>query len=287
MRSAGGAEEAAAAVAGAAERQRQQEEERRQREEQAAAERQREEHQQQEEERRQREEKDRRQREEGAAAAAGGRAPAPEGSSSAVGSDATATELAQSFSRGSHPGRGWRGGRRRALHGCRLRGACRLNSDDLYTNGSAGGSEADPSGSVKASASSFHEPELTFTYGEPSTTWNAKGTGERETLNYRFRRPVHLVRVGLLNGYVGSRPETYFQNARLQDVTLVTEEDDHTWTLAGADDWAEVERRQYLRRDLGTMSWVRLVVDSVYEGTDHNDAAVSEIRFWERPPVSV
>jgi hypothetical protein len=138
---------------------------------------------------------------------------------------------------------------------------------------------------ISASSSSIHEPEhvdtTTYTYwpsntldGERVTAWNAEDEGVGESLTYKFDRPVRLVRLDIINGYAEDFP-TFEKNARLRAVTFITDHRSIQRQLKDLMRWQTVDG------SFGVTTTLTIRIDSVYVGTDYNDAALSEIRFWE------
>jgi hypothetical protein len=141
--------------------------------------------------------------------------------------------------------------------------------------------------SISASASSELPPDGAVTYSirntldrDRRTAWNSHsavdGSGVGETLTYRFRSPVHLVRVELVNGY-GKTAELRAANGRIRGVLLVA---DRRTVRASLSDTAA---RQRLDRDFGVTRKLTLRVTSIYPGARYADLALTEIAFWAVP----
>jgi hypothetical protein len=141
--------------------------------------------------------------------------------------------------------------------------------------------------SIKASASSTHPDTRSSTYGirntldgKLATAWNhngpVRGAGVGETLTYRFRRPVRLMRVDIVNGYAKS-PTSFQENGRIRQVTIISDGLQANLTLKDA------VARQRLWEEFGVTTTVTVRVRSVYPGTRYDDLAVSEIAFFGTP----
>ncbi len=146
--------------------------------------------------------------------------------------------------------------------------------------------EVDPR-SISASASSELPPADSVTYsirntldGNSRTAWNnhsaVAGSGVGETLTYRFPRAVHLVRIGLVNGYAKTA-ELRAANGRIRGVLITTDARTLRATLS---DTASPQR---LNRDFGLTRKVTLRVTSIYPGARYTDLALTEIAFWALP----
>jgi double zinc ribbon protein len=141
--------------------------------------------------------------------------------------------------------------------------------------------------SISASASSELPPDGDVTYwirntldGNPRTAWNSHGAvdggGIGQTLTYRFSRPVHLVRISLVNGYAKTaRLRT--DNSRIRGVVIRT---DQRSLRASLTDSASSQR---VDRDFGLTRTVTLRVTSIYPGARYTDLALSDIAFWAAP----
>jgi hypothetical protein len=138
--------------------------------------------------------------------------------------------------------------------------------------------------SISASASSESPPADPVTYsirntldGDTRTAWNSHGAvdgnGVGETLTYRFSRPVHLVRIAVVNGYAKTA-ELRADNGRIRGVIILT---DRRMLRATFSDSAA---RQRLGRDFGMTRKVTLRVTSIYPGARYKDLALTEIAFW-------
>ena len=141
--------------------------------------------------------------------------------------------------------------------------------------------------SITARASSQLPPTQGLTYsirntldGDTRTAWNnysaVRGSGVGETLTYRFARPLHLVRVELMNGYTKTA-ELYAANGRIGRVDIVTDRRTFRATLS------DTVHRQRLDRDFGLTQTVTLRVTSIYPGARYTDLALTEIAFWTVP----
>jgi hypothetical protein len=140
---------------------------------------------------------------------------------------------------------------------------------------------------ISASASSEHPPAGDVDYsirntldGNVRTAWNNRsavaGSGVGETLTYRFPRAVHLVRIGLVNGYVKTA-ELRAANGRIRGVLITTDSRTLRVTLS------DTVSRQRLDRDFGLTRKVTLRVTSIYPGDRYTDLALTEIAFWATP----
>jgi hypothetical protein len=141
--------------------------------------------------------------------------------------------------------------------------------------------------SISARASSELPPDGKVTYsigntldGDTRTAWNSHGAvdgdGVGETLTYRFRSPVHLVRIALVNGYAKT-PRLRADNGRIRGVLIRADQRRVRVTLA------DTPSRQRLDRDVGVTRQLTLRVTSIYPGARYSDLALSEITFWAAP----
>jgi hypothetical protein len=141
--------------------------------------------------------------------------------------------------------------------------------------------------SITARASSELPPTHGLTYsirntldGDTRTAWNnhsaVRGSGVGETLTYRFTRPLHLVRIELMNGYAKTA-RLYATNGRIRGVAIVTDHRTFRATLS------DTVHRQRLDRDFGLTQTVTLRVRSIYPGALYTDLALTEIAFWTVP----
>jgi hypothetical protein len=141
---------------------------------------------------------------------------------------------------------------------------------------------------ITASASSVRLAVQANTYyagnaidGKSSTAWidGVAGPGVGEWIRFDFDREINLHRILIQPGYFKG-PQVWSQNNRLAKVTM--QFSDGSSRVLTLDD-----RMESQRFDVGSVKtrWVRLVIGSVYEGTDpgpNDDTALSEIAFeWE------
>jgi hypothetical protein len=141
---------------------------------------------------------------------------------------------------------------------------------------------------ITASASSTRLAVQANTYyaanaidGKSSTAWieGVSGPGIGEWIRFDFDREINLHRIIIQPGYFKS-PQVWAENNRLANVTLQFS-DGRSRTLILDD------RMDTQRIDVGAIKtrWVRLVIGSVYEGTNsgpNDDTALSEITFeWD------
>lgn len=134
---------------------------------------------------------------------------------------------------------------------------------------------------ITATASSTLPDDGPYTYGVKNTldgnletAWNdgALGPGVGERLTYRFRSPITLTSVGLVNGFA-STPELFKENARMRNVVFVTDTARLPVTLPDS------SARQELNLAFGRTGFVVIEVVSVYPGSKYEDLALSEIDF--------
>jgi hypothetical protein len=111
--------------------------------------------------------------------------------------------------------------------------------------------------------------------GSPSN-----GTGEWIKLDFSSEKPLSYI--GLIPGYLkfsSSGENLYFSNNQIKKATL--EFSDGTSKTVS---FAKREAIQYVRIDKKT-SHVKIIIDSVYEGTKYKDACISEIiPFFDGKP---
>ncbi len=137
---------------------------------------------------------------------------------------------------------------------------------------------------ITASASSVRLAVQSNTYyasnamdGKRTTAWieGADGPGIGEWIRFDFDHEINLHRILIQPGYFKS-PYFWAQNNRL--ATVRAEFSDGSSRELHFDDRMEAEKI-----DVGSIRtrWVRLVIESVYYGTDP-DTAISEVAFeWE------
>ena len=138
---------------------------------------------------------------------------------------------------------------------------------------------------ITASASSVRLAVQANTYyaanaidGKSSTAWieGAAGPGSGEWIRFDFDREINLHRIVIQPGYFKG-PQVWAENNRLAKVTAqFSDGSSRALTLN--------DRMESQRFDFGSVKtrWVRLVIGSVYEGTDpgpNDDTALSEIAF--------
>lgn len=137
---------------------------------------------------------------------------------------------------------------------------------------------------ITASASSVRLAVQSNTYypanaidGKRSTAWieGVDGPGLGEWIRFDFDRQINLHRLLILPGYFKS-PEIWAQNNRLQTLTAY-------FSDGSSRDLNFDNRMESQKVDVGSVKtrWVKLVIKSVYYGTDP-DTAISEVAFeWE------
>lgn len=134
---------------------------------------------------------------------------------------------------------------------------------------------------ITASASSVRLAVQANTYyaansmdGKRSTAWieGVDGPGLGEWIRFDFDREINLHRMLVLPGYFKSA-SIFAQNNRLATVTA-------QFSDGSSRDLNFSDQMQSQKIDLGSVKtrWVRLVIKSVYSGTDP-DTALSEIAF--------
>jgi hypothetical protein len=138
---------------------------------------------------------------------------------------------------------------------------------------------------ITASASSVRLAVQANTYyaanaidGKSSTAWieGAAGPGIGEWIRFDFNREINLHRIIIQPGYFKG-PQTWAENNRLAKMTVQFA--DGSSRVLPLDD-----RMESQRFDVGSVKtrWVRLVIGSVYQGTNpgpNDDTALSEIAF--------
>jgi hypothetical protein len=141
---------------------------------------------------------------------------------------------------------------------------------------------------ITASASSVRMAVQANTYyaanavdGQSSTAWieGAAGDGAGEWIRFDFNRDINLHRIIIQPGYFKG-PQTWAQNNRM--ATMTAQFSDGSSRVLSFRDQMEAQRI-----DVGSVKtrWVRLVIGSVYHGTDpgpNDDTALSEVAFeWD------
>ena len=144
---------------------------------------------------------------------------------------------------------------------------------------------------VTASASSVRMAVQANTYyaanavdGQSNTAWieGAAGDGAGEWIRFDFNREIKLHRIIIQPGYFKGA-QTWAQNNRL--ATMTAQFSDGSSRVLNFRDQMEAQRI-----DVGSVKtrWVRLVIGSVYHGTDpgpNDDTALSEVAFeWDPIP---
>jgi hypothetical protein len=153
-------------------------------------------------------------------------------------------------------------------------------SDDIAT--------AEPSNTtplkITASASSVRLAVQSNTYyaanaidGKRSTAWieGVDGPGLGEWIRFDFDRDIKLHRILIQPGYFKS-PAIWAENNRIQTLTA-------QFSDGSSRDLTFDNRMDSQKVDIGSVKtrWVKLVIKSVYYGTDP-DTAISEVAFeWE------
>ena len=141
---------------------------------------------------------------------------------------------------------------------------------------------------ITASASSVRMAVQSNTYnpanaidGQSSTAWieGDVGDGTGEWIRFDFNREINLRRIIIQPGYFKGA-QTWAQNNRM--ATMTAQFSDGSSRVLNFRDQMEVQRI-----DVGSVKtrWVRLVIGSVYHGTDsgpYDDTALSEVAFeWD------
>ncbi len=113
--------------------------------------------------------------------------------------------------------------------------------------------------------------------GKKSTAWieGVDGPGLGEWIRFDFDREINLHRIFIQPGYFKT-PQIWAQNNRLQAVTAY-------FSDGSSRELSFTNVMDSQRIDVGSVKtrWVRLVIKSVYYGTDP-DTAISEVAFeWE------
>lgn len=141
---------------------------------------------------------------------------------------------------------------------------------------------------ITASASSVRMAVQANTYnaanaidGQSNTAWieGDIGDGTGEWIRFDFNREINLRRIIIQPGYFKG-PQTWAQNNRM--ATMTAQFSDGSSRVLRFRDQMEVQRI-----DVGSIKtrWVRLVIGSVYHGTDpgpNDDTALSEVAFeWD------
>jgi len=148
------------------------------------------------------------------------------------------------------------------------------------TTAASGPRRIDPA-TVTALATSTLPDEGPFNYGVKNTldgnletAWNdgAAGPGVGEKLTYRFRNPVDVKTIGLVNGFA-STPELFKENARIRSMVVITDFARFPITLPDS------SARQELNLPFGRTASVQIEVVSVYPGSKYEDLALTEIDF--------
>jgi hypothetical protein len=137
---------------------------------------------------------------------------------------------------------------------------------------------------ITPSASSIRLAVQTNTYyaanamdGKRSTAWieGVDGPGLGEWIRFDFDREITLHRILILPGYFKS-PQIWAENNRIAVLTAY-------FSDGTSRDLSFSDRMDSQKVDVGSVKtrWVKLVIKSVYYGTDP-DTAISEVAFeWE------
>jgi F5/8 type C domain len=149
----------------------------------------------------------------------------------------------------------------------------------------ASGNERTVSDRITATASSTRPPLAGNTYeasnaldGRLMTAWveGVEGPGLGQWIRCDFEREVTLKRISIAPGYFKS-PQIWARNNRIAAATFYFS-DGTSRQFRFADRMAE----QLLELGAVRTSWVRVVIDEVYAGTDP-DTAVSQLAFESEP----
>jgi|WetSurMetagenome_2_1015567.scaffolds.fasta_scaffold134016_2 hypothetical protein len=135
-----------------------------------------------------------------------------------------------------------------------------------------------------AAASSTLEPTQTNSYGvtnlldgDVTTAWNegSDGNGIGEWVQFNFSQDVVLSRIEIANGYQKD-DDRFSGNPRVQSIKV--EYSNGTSQLVDLLDSKEMQIITPTRQPITSL---RIVIVSVYPGTEWDDTALSEVRFWE------
>jgi hypothetical protein len=126
--------------------------------------------------------------------------------------------------------------------------------------------------------------------GDPSTAWNHDGVADGDPegvpptgviLTFTFDGPVHVVGLGVVNGYVrtsGTGEDLFVANQRVAEAQVRGDSGAQAAVVL-----ADSRERQEVEVDLGTTSTVTLEVRSTYAGNAYPDVALSEVQFLVVP----
>jgi len=138
---------------------------------------------------------------------------------------------------------------------------------------------------ITASASSVRLAVQANTYyaanaidGKRSTAWieGVDGPGLGEWIRFDFDREINLHRILIQPGYFKS-PQIWAENNRIESLTAY-------FSDGSSRELTFANRMENQKVDVGSVKtrWVRLVIKSVYYGTDP-DTAISEVAFeWDQ-----
>lgn len=138
---------------------------------------------------------------------------------------------------------------------------------------------------ITASASSVRLAVQANTYyaanaidGKRSTAWieGVDGPGLGEWIRFDFDREINLHRILIQPGYFKS-PQIWAENNRIESLTAF-------FSDGSSRELTFANRMESQKVDVGSVKtrWVRLVIKSVYYGTDP-DTAISEVAFeWDQ-----
>ena len=129
----------------------------------------------------------------------------------------------------------------------------------------------DPDGDVT------YDPQLTLD-GDPVTAWNDGVDGDPvgQWLEYTFPAPVHISRLEVVNGYdkVSGDLDLFDANARIRGLRVETDVGSTPGELT------DTREPQSLKGPFGPSCRFRIVVESIYPGSEFDDVALSEIAFY-------
>ena len=111
-----------------------------------------------------------------------------------------------------------------------------------------------------------------------STPWQegAKGTGQGEWVRFDLSEPMELSSLQILNGYQKD-DQRYLGTPRVRLIKV-----EYSSGATQLVELADVKDPQIIESTTEAVEWVKVIIVSVYPGGQWEDAAISEVRIYEK-----